>query len=222
MSDRAASPPGISGPPDPADAVAALAREVERLRRALDEANVPGVRADVGHLARTVAGMAEQVADLAGAGRDRAAPSWLWPLDPGAAGDVLAGLIEWANRVYVQFGDGRLPACWLWHPDVVEELVWLWHAWLAAYRSPGASPQRAGDWHDRQRPGVARRISAAVGTCSLHAHLEPEPAPRVPTVDAVASIAAWRAEPESSAPVPTGDQLAAADSAYAPASGRWR
>lgn len=227
MSDRSPGNTGmigVTGPAGPAEATAALAREVERLRRALDTADIAGLRAELGHLAVTVAGIAEQVAELAetGGGRDRAAPSWLWPLEPAAAGDLLAGLVEWAGHVYVQFPGGRLPSCWLWHPDVVEELVWLWHAWLAAYRSPGANPQRAGDWHDRQRPGVARRIAAATDTCSLREHLTPTRPRAVPTADAAAAVAEWWADPSLPAPVPIDGQITAADAAHATTPGGWR
>jgi hypothetical protein len=221
-------PGGRTPPPEPAEAVAAIAREVDRLRRKVEEADVPGLRAELGHLAVTVAGVAEQVAELAdgGRGREKAAPSWLWPLEPVKAPEVLAGLVDWAGHVYVQYWDGRLPACWLWHPDVVEELVWLWHAWLAAYRSPAATPSRAADWHDRQRPGAARRITAATETCSLHAHLSPAPPPAVPTGDAAGAIGRWWAERDGAAPTPTAEQLAAADAVTtdrmtASLGGRW-
>jgi hypothetical protein len=219
----------------PGEAVAALAREVGRLRDAWDTTDPAGLREDVHGLAVTVAGLAEQVAELAesGAGREAPAPSWLWPSilaatadDPdgdrtagarAAAADaarLLAQVIDWAGRVYVRFTDGgRLPECWLWHPDVVEELVWLWRAWTAAYRGKAASVARAADWHDRHRPGVTRRVTAAAGSCSLREHLDPPPTPAVPTVDAAAVIAASRAEPDQPAPAPTGAQIAAAEAA---------
>lgn len=77
--------------------------------------------------------------------------------------------------MYVRFPEGSLPGCWLWHPDVVEELLWLCEAWEVAYRGPEASVQRAGDWHDRLRPGVARWARRAAEDCSLRTHLEPGP-----------------------------------------------
>lgn len=206
----------VGSTPEPAvtEVVAALGRDLDRLRHAVSETDVRALRSELTGLAVTVAGLAEQVAELADAGnRDEPAPSWLWPLDPGAADRLLAGLVEWARHVYVAFPDGRLPGCWLWHPHVVEELVWLWRAWLAAYRGMAASPQRAADWHDRLRPGVSRRIGAAVGACSLRAHLAPMPAPQVPGADATDVIATWRAEPGRSAPVPTAEQVASADRA---------
>ena len=84
------------------------------------------------------------------------------------------------------------------HPDAVEELLWLMHAWRAAYQSRGASVQLAGDWHDRQRPGVVRRLRTAVGSCSRERHqtrvgwnTTPQGAVPVPSVDAVHLIAWW-------------------------------
>jgi hypothetical protein len=227
-------PGGRTPPPAEPDAVAALARQVDRLQQALNAADVPALRRDVRVLAGTVAGVADQVAELAeaGAGSERPAPSWLWPVEVGdpvlavsVAEQLLSGLVEWVQRVYLQFDDARLPECWLWHPAVVEELVWLWWSWRAAYRSQAATVQRAGDWHDRQRPGVARRIRAAAGSCSLREHLDPALAPAVPTADAAPAVAAWRAVPGRPAPVPTDEQIRAADAAVgAPActGGGWR
>jgi hypothetical protein len=222
---------GRTSPPAEADAVSALARQVERLRRTLDAANVEGLRGEVRGLALTVARMAEEVAKLAdaGVGREKPAPSWLWPSDASdpqfgalAAEALLDGLVDWARRVYIRFPDGSLPECWLWHPDVVEELLWLWKAWQAAYRDPGASVQRAGDWHDRQRPGVARRIRAAAGNCSMREHLEPASPPMVPVADAIPAVADWWVDPARSAPVPSSEQIRAADAAHRPSAGAGR
>ena len=201
---------GRTPAPLPADAVAALARQVERL-----ETKVDGLHG----LADTVAGLADELAELvhASARPDEPAPSWLWPLDPRDGEEtesLLAQLIRWAGRVHLRYDDAALPECWLWHPDVVEELIWLRAAWHAAYHGPAASVQRAGDWHDRQRPGVVRRIRVAAGSCSLREHFEPAPAPAVPVADAAPTIAAWWATGSGPAPVPSGEQLAAADGAH--------
>ena len=69
-------------------------------------------------------------------------PSWLaLPADADAAATVLADLVGWLGQVYLRYSDAArgLPECWLWHPDVVEELVWLRHAWFDAYKSGDAS-----------------------------------------------------------------------------------
>jgi hypothetical protein len=116
--------------------------------------------------------------------------------------------------VYLRYTDAKLPDCWLWHPDVVEELLWLHAAWLAAY-DEDAPVTAAGDWHERQRPGVLARVKTYAGMCSLEAHLPGKerhrPAPTTPGEDAVPAIAAWwgnhRDQP---GPVPTEEQIAAA------------
>jgi hypothetical protein len=81
---------------------------------------------------------------------------------------------------------------------VVEELVWLMHAWAAAYQGPQAGVGLVGDWHDRQRPGVVRRIRASAGSCSFENHQARTgwtqlsgAAPTVPGIDALAAIADW-------------------------------
>jgi hypothetical protein len=92
-----------------------------------------------------------------------------------------------------------LPECWCWHPDIVEELLWLMHAWCAAYQGANASVTLAGDWHDRQRPGVVRRVRAVAGTCSRENHQtrpgwqrgSTDTPPVVPSADAITLIAAW-------------------------------
>lgn len=225
-----ARPNGRTPSPTQPDALAALARQVDRLQQAIAAADVPALREDVQALDITVAGVAEQVAELVeiGAGKERPAPSWLWPAavdDPvlavSVAEQLLAALVEWLGRVYVQFDDARLPDCWLWHPAVVEELVWLWQAWRGAYRGSAATVQRAGDWHDRQRPGVVRRIRDAAGSCSLREHLESSADRTVPTADAAPAVAAWRAMPGRPAPVPTDEQVRAAEAAIGTGGG-WR
>jgi hypothetical protein len=210
--------------PDPDAVVGGLARELETLRRRVDHlAALPRRVDDLAHL---FARLADTTASSRGNTTGSAAPSWLdHPADPGreaatgrAARDaeaLLTTLAAWIGGVYLRYTDARtLPDCWLWHPDVVEELLWLHAAWLAAY-DPDAPVTAVGDWHDRQRPGVARRIKDYAGLCSLEAHRPGQerhlPAPTAPTSDAVPGIAAWwatrRSEP---APAPTDEQLAAA------------
>lgn len=210
--------PGRTPPPAPVEAVAALARQVERLETKVDGLGVDRIRADVHGVVATVAGLAEEVAQLvASSAGDEPSPSWLWPrelVDSDEALAVLQQLMRWAARVYLRYGDAALPECWLWHPEVIEELVWLRSAWQAAYHGPMASAQRAGDWHDRLRPGVVRRIRAAAGSCSLREHFDQPVSPVVPAADAAPAIAGWWADSTKSAPTPTGDQVAAADGAH--------
>jgi hypothetical protein len=124
-------------------------------------------------------------------------------------------LSEWVGKVYLRYpvAARELPDCWLWHPDVVEELAWLHQAWQAAYSPEIGSIAAAGDWHDRLRPGVAARIRTAVRVCSLEVHLKPEhgavtPAPSVGSLPAIAFW--WTCERGSRPPVPTQADLNAA------------
>lgn len=201
-----------------------LGRDVERaLRR-------------VGQLDELVRSLGEQVADLsrqldgpspepgeadtpspAPGERHRSdSAAWLLGEDPADAVARLDDLIVWLDRVYLAYPGAALPTCWLWHPDVVEELWWLRCAHAEAYHAEIGTTLRAGDWHDRQRPNVVRRVRVAVGTCELSEHLPGRPAshprPRAPLAGAADLIAAWvtagRPDP---APEPTAAQLAEAE-----------
>ena len=78
--------------------------------------------------------------------------------------------------VYLRYPDAALPACWLWHPRRRRGAVVAAHAHADAYHPTTGSWQRVGDWHDRHRPGVAKRVLAAVGTCELALHRDGPPA----------------------------------------------
>lgn len=199
----------MSRPPDPstngqsgyasAEAAAGLAREVEELRRTF--APLVGLPGRVDDLARVVAELVETVTALSARPTRAPAPSWLMlPADDGAVGQVLGELCAWLHAVYLRYPDAAvgLTECWLYHPDVVEELVWLMHAWCVAYQGAGASVALAADWHDRQRPGVVRRITAQSRACSWDKHrTRPDwnqsvtGAMPVPGVEDVEPIAAW-------------------------------
>jgi len=186
---------------------------------------------EVDELHRTVerlATLVEQVATsvtehLVTTGR-APAPSWFTlpthatnPSDTGGAVAEVARVVEelsgWLATVLLRYPDAAavLPECWLWHPDLVEELVWLSHAWHAAYTGPTASPAAAGDWHDRYRPGVIERLKRNAAGCSLERHSHPAPPVEVPVPDAAAAIASWWAtHRDSAAPVPTTEDYRAA------------
>lgn len=162
--------------------VAGLARLVDGLRRDLDP--LTGLPGRVEELASLVAGLAEAVAASTARRQAGPAPSWLLaPADSQKAADLLDGLAGWLGVVFLRYPDGlaALPDCWCWHPDVVEELLWLMYAWSAAYQGPAASVALAGDWHDRLRPGVVRRVQRAAGSCSRESHQTRPNRPAVPT-----------------------------------------
>ncbi|MGH3614094.1 MAG: hypothetical protein ACRDRK_16180 [Pseudonocardia sp.] len=145
--------------------------------------------------------------------------SWLLVSDPEVAVIMLADLVEWLDRVYLRFPHTELGACWLWHPHVIEELLWLRCAHADAYGPETGSWLRAGDWHDRQRPGVVRRVREALGKCDLSLHEPGRPQGHAPVVAPLVAHAAQIAEQwatTSTRPEPTPAQLTeAADYATA-------
>lgn len=196
--------------PDGRDA--ALGREHARTARRVSELEtlVQQLCADVHTIARRVGGAAE-------ADAERAPGSWLLADDPVVASAQLGDLVEWLHRVYLRYQGTWLPTCWLWHADAVEELWWLRCAHADAYDPDRGSWQRAADWHDRQRPGLVRRLTKDIGNCELSLHLPgarravpPTPVPLAPAATQIA--AAWiDSGRHAPAPVPTPDQLAAAE-----------
>jgi hypothetical protein len=197
-------------------AVAGLAREVEALRRAQQQV---ATKAEVKRLADLITDLTETTAAAAVGGAEaEPVPSWLTL--PGRITDARAVLVDltgWMRDVYLRYADAErsLPECWLWHPEVVEELVWLMYAWLAAYRDETAAVRAVGDWHDRLRPGVVRRIETYVSACALESHLPNRAtgAPTVPVAEAAEAIAAWWADTDrrtAPGPAPTDDQMDAA------------
>lgn len=189
-----------------AEAVAGLAREVHDLSRAVQSLReVPGRVEQLGsrteELGKVVGQLSEAVQALTRRPKPVPAPSWLLlPDDPQMVERVLGELCSWLHAVFLRYPDGAaaVPECWMRHPDVVEELLWLMHAWCAAYQGATASVQLAGDWHDRQRPGVVRRVLRSAGSCSAEKHLTrpewdqyPTGAPAVPGAGEAAAMAEW-------------------------------
>lgn len=182
----------------PGDDMAALARDMERAGRRIAELE--------GVVRKLVAGPpapseAEQAARVR---------SWLLVDDPETARGDLDDLTEWLDSVYLQYPHAALPSCWARHPSVVEELFQL--RWLhdAAYRGRNASWARVADWHERYRPGVQKRVTAAISSCELSLHLPgseaASPAPTAPLRASNQAVAAtWTSERR--APIPTSAEL---------------
>ena len=199
--------------PAPDPRTVALGREVERIARrqvALDQE-----QAELDGLVRR---LAEDVAVLIPATNEDEEPaalrSWLAADDPAQARTDLGELSEWIERVYLRFSDADLPSCWAWHPAVVEELWWLRHAHRGAFEGRGASWREVGDWHDRQRPGVVRRVRAALADCDLARHTadgdRQQPPPTAPLAQHLGQIAQhWTAHRVT--PTPTEQQLTDAE-----------
>jgi hypothetical protein len=141
---------------------------------------------------------------------------------------VLADLIVWLDLVYLRFPDALLTGCWMWHPWVVEELLWLRGAHTDAYDPETGSWLRVGDWHDRQRPGVERRVNGLLGTCALSRHADRNGRPAdvtepgaPPLAEHHAAIAAHWVATRTAGPEPTDAVLAEAEQAeYAQHQGR--
>jgi hypothetical protein len=191
-----------------------LARDAAAMKKGLQQA---ASAAEVIRLAQVVTELGEAISKAPRSKGDEPEPipSWLvLPMDADDARTVLGDLLGWMRDVYLGYADARrtLPQCWLWHGDVVEELVWLMYAWTAAYQGPEASLRLAGDWHDRQRPGVARRIGDYAGGCNLVQHKAAlGSAVAVPLADAADAIVTWwTTERDQPGPAPTPEQIAAA------------
>lgn len=187
---------------EPSEEFTALGRELERTVRRLDE------------LETLLRQLAADIAPLIDVGRDTdlttSARAWLLAEDPDQARADLADLTEWVGQVYLRYPGGVLPSCWLWHPAVIEELWWLRQAHAEAYHPSDGSPSKAADWHDRQRPGVTRRLHTALGDCELSLHEHPRPVPTVPLAGSADRIATtWITH--RATPAPTPQELADAD-----------
>jgi hypothetical protein len=193
--------------------VAALARSLERTQRRVGELEtlVRQLATDLTSLARSHPSAGAERAEATGDGRTPG--GWLAARDPDAGLAGLRDLAAWIEEIYLRYPDAELPSCWLWHPAVVEELWWLHGAHTAAFDEAGGSWQRIGDWHDRFRPGVAKRIRAAVGGCELALHTAGthlHDGPLAPLAEAAPDIAqAWTTQ--RALPEPNGHQLVTAE-----------
>jgi hypothetical protein len=197
-------------------AIAGLAREVHALSRKVTA--LGGLPERVEDLARLSDSLTRTVKALSARGTPEPCPSWLVAAeDVDTVRELLDEICVWLGAVFLRYSDAAssFPDCWLWHPEVVEELLWLMHAWLAAYQGSGASVGLAGDWHERLRPGVVRRIRQYAGTCSRDNH-RARPgwssldgvAPPVPGLDAVEDISEWwGARRPEAAPEPTPSKM---------------
>lgn len=177
--------------------LAALAGQVDRLARGQASA-----AEKLGQVEQFIKDLAEAITALARPTPGVTVQSWLWPTDPqaGTAGPVqldpdqavamFDDLVSWLARVYLRYEGAALPTCWAWHPDVVEELLWLRGAHAAAYSGSKAAWELAGTWHERQRPGVVKRIRESAGRCELTQHRQQSPAAVVPLAGRGPAVAA--------------------------------
>ncbi|MFG1820389.1 hypothetical protein ACGFIF_41985 [Kribbella sp. NPDC049174] len=218
-------------------AVAGLARAVEKLSRDVaamktglqqtaSKTAVARLNDTVASLGNTVESFEDLLTRLAAKNNGRAKSadssgpepvrSWLRlpEHDEAAVQAVLSELLPWMESTYLRYAPGResLPPCWLWHPEIVEELLWLMDAWTAAYDSDEASNKLVGDWHDRQRPGVTRRIGEYAPGCDVLQHRDAAElrAVAVPlAADADPFVTWWTTGRDTNGPAPTPEQIKA-------------
>lgn len=233
MTDTTPSGPGqgpgpVSGQ-GPDLNVLALSRVVDRTGRRVQrvEALLDDLAADVITLAARDRGVPaavgpEQAAEggtATGSAEDGPqVRSWLLGTDPDQARADLSDLIGWLYRVYLRYDDAGLCSCWLWHPDMVEELWWLRRAHADAYDPEAGSWLRVADWHERHRPGVVKRVGPVVRRCELSLHAQgaeldraADAAPLAVHTDQIAT--AWTTDPARPVPLPSTVQLDEADRA---------
>ena len=150
--------------------------------------------------------------------------SWLLADDPDQAAADLDDLAAWVWRVYLWWPDAQLSSCWLWHPEIVEELWALRVAHADAYDPQVGTSMRVCDWLDRHRPSTARRVRAVLVKCELTRHIPfnnrpvevVPPGPPALARHAAAVAQVWTAGAgldvvRAAGPEPTAEQLAEAD-----------
>ena len=194
----------------------ALGRELERATRRLT--TVEALTGQLDLMLRQLAANVALLVPMPDEPEDASPPvrSWLAVDDPTQARADLADLIDWVRAVYVRYPGAALPSCWLWHPAVIEELWWLRHTHHGAYHGQSACWRDVADWHDRHRPGVTRRIAAALADCELSRHIpagdrhQAAASALVPLAAAAAQVAE-RWATHRGTPDPTGQQLTEAD-----------
>ena len=114
--------------------------------------------------------LAERLDEALQKGRLTPPPAPWWCVSEAEGKEMLAELRRWiqgfATKHYPAYM-GRLPACWLNHPEAVWELSTLKAEWERVY---GDEDNRdlAGAlwWHERWLPGVIARLEKAI-TCDM-------------------------------------------------------
>ncbi len=196
--------------PDPRETLVAFGRALERATRRLDTADnrADGFEALLTQLATDVKTLVTRT-DVE---KESAPRSWLLATDAKRAVTDLEDLTGWLARVYLRYPGAVLPSCWAWHPAVVEELWWLRQAHREAYAPGTRSVQKAGDWHDRSRPGVVTRLQKIARDCDLSRHTETGDRIQAPPQVPLAGEAGWIAQhwTNGGTPLPTTAQLEAA------------
>jgi hypothetical protein len=173
------------------DPAAALAGQLDELRRQLDQArqDIAAAKATVTRwnarleqegigatlvmrlafkkLDEKVEGLSKTLADAMDHGQLKppAVPRWD-NLSQEQEAAQLAQLREWVNRVLrVQYPDYTLPACWEAHRAALWELGNLQTEWQRIYADPHGADLEATLWfHERWLPGTISRLNRAINS----------------------------------------------------------
>lgn len=124
-------------------------------------------------------------------------------IEPDQAPAVLVELARWIAAVlgYHRVAD-HLHPCWYRHPGLVQVLLDVRAAWLAAYRDPaGGRVPAALDWWQRHLPQLERQARELLGGCSSARH-EPAGPPRVGSESVLRGYARWWAADRNPATEP--------------------
>jgi hypothetical protein len=208
--DPPAGPPPEE-PTQPLDAQA-IVRGVDRLeRRVQDLADAKGWDDDLRDMWKSIRHLGDGLAALLAPSKD-GSRSWLLQVgeDPEKLVERLTDLVEWLDAVYLRYPGTELSSCWMSHPWVVEELLWLRGYHAQAY-GPQGNPTAQGMWHDQSLPRLAERVRKEIGTCDLSKHVRAGQADKAPLAAPLAGhiqavAAAWSS---TGLPAePTDEQLA--------------
>jgi len=171
----------MTSPPDghdPVSPVAALAVQVDLLRRDMEALTSKTSELTSTQRQHTILldGLAElrnqidHILELVTGQDDNTPATWFWLTMPAQERDErLTELSDWIDTVlsiqYPDYTAGHIRNCWPNHPEARWELAWLYHLWTRAYLADHPAPKDAADWHDRWAPGVIRRLDAVMRRC---------------------------------------------------------
>jgi hypothetical protein len=163
---------------DDSPPVAALAVQVNRLRRDLDALSpkLDDLAATQHRHTTTLADVAqlwqqiEQILTILDTENDTSPARWFWLTMPADEREAkFSELHDWVETVlrqqYPDYLADHIKPCWPNHPEARWELTWLYQLWTLTYLTTRPTPKDAGDWHDRWTPGVIRRLSQIMANC---------------------------------------------------------
>lgn len=208
--DPPAGPP--AGEPTPPLDAQAIGRELDRISRWVQKAGDEKAWSDeLKQMWKATRECFEGLAALAVASGPAPSRAWLLQVgeEPEALVERLADLVDWLDKVFVRYPGTELPTCWLWHPWIVEELLWLRSYHAQAYGSgQNSGPAAQGVWHDQSLPRLLDRLRKY--PCDLSKHIPGAQAARDPVAAPLAGhvhavVEEWTTT--GLPPAPTEEQL---------------